>query len=70
MRILGPVSEDEVLECFVRAERDSERYGETLRKLEHRVGGNPERFSLRTVRGRTRGSSTASHRTFAGIARG
>jgi hypothetical protein len=41
MRILEPVSEDEVLECFVRAERDSERYGETVRKLEQRVGNNP-----------------------------
>jgi hypothetical protein len=30
-----------VLECFVRAERDSERYGEIVRKLEARVGDNP-----------------------------
>jgi hypothetical protein len=41
MRILGSVSEDEVLQCFVRAERDSERYGETVRKLERRAGDNP-----------------------------
>ena len=41
MRTLGPVSEDEVLHCFVRAERDSERYGETVRKLERRAGDNP-----------------------------
>ena len=40
MRILGPVSEDEVLQCFVRAERDSERYGEIVRKLERRAGDN------------------------------
>jgi hypothetical protein len=33
MEILRPATEDEVLECFVRAERDSERYGETVRKL-------------------------------------
>jgi hypothetical protein len=38
---LGPVTEDEVLACFVRAERESERYGETVRKLEKRVGNNP-----------------------------
>jgi hypothetical protein len=41
VRILGPATEDEVLECFVRAERDSERYGETVRKLLERVGDNP-----------------------------
>jgi hypothetical protein len=41
VRILGSVSEDEVLECFVRAERDSARYGETVRKLLERVPDNP-----------------------------
>ena len=41
MEILRPATEDEVLECFVRAERDSERYGETVRKLLERVPDNP-----------------------------
>jgi hypothetical protein len=41
MQILGQVTEDEVLECFVLAERDSERYGETVRKLLERLGDNP-----------------------------
>jgi hypothetical protein len=41
MEILKPVSEHEVLECFVLAERDSERYGATVRKLLARVGDNP-----------------------------
>jgi hypothetical protein len=41
MEILRPVTEGEVLECFVLAERDSERYGETVRKLLKRVGDNP-----------------------------
>ena len=41
MRILRNATEDEVLECFVRAERNSERYGEIVRKLEKRVGDNP-----------------------------
>jgi hypothetical protein len=33
MRILRPVTEDEVLAAFVRAERDSPRYGERVREL-------------------------------------
>ena len=41
MRILRNATEDEVLECFVRAERNSERYGEIVHKLEKRVGDNP-----------------------------
>jgi hypothetical protein len=41
VQILKQVTEDEVLECFVRAERDSSRYGEAVRKLERRVGDNP-----------------------------
>jgi hypothetical protein len=41
MEILRPVTEDEVLECFVMAERDSERYGETVRKLLRRIPDNP-----------------------------
>jgi hypothetical protein len=41
VEILKPVTEDEVLECFVLAERGSERYGETVRKLLKRVGDNP-----------------------------
>jgi hypothetical protein len=41
VRILRPATEDEVLACFVRAERDSARYGEIVRKLEKRVGDNP-----------------------------
>lgn len=41
MQILRQATEDEVLACFVRGERDSERYGETVRKLERRVGDNP-----------------------------
>ena len=41
MEILRPATEDEVLECFVLAERDSERYGETVRKLLERVRDNP-----------------------------
>jgi len=41
VEILNPVTEDEVLECFVLAERGSERYGETVRKLLKRVGDNP-----------------------------
>jgi hypothetical protein len=38
MRILGPVSEEEVIGCFLRAELSSGRYGEVLRKLLHRDG--------------------------------
>ena len=41
MRILSPVTEDEVLACFVHAELDSPRYGKTVRKLIERVGDNP-----------------------------
>jgi len=41
VRILGPASEDEVLAAFIQAERDSPRYGETVRKLVARVGDNP-----------------------------
>jgi hypothetical protein len=33
VQILRPVTEDEVLECFVLAERDSPRYGERVRAL-------------------------------------
>jgi hypothetical protein len=33
MRILGPVTEDEVIACFLRAELTSERYGQKLRTL-------------------------------------
>jgi hypothetical protein len=38
MRILGPVSEHEVVGCFLRAELGSGRYGEVLRKLLDRDG--------------------------------
>jgi hypothetical protein len=39
VQILRSVTEDEVLECFVLAERDSERYGERVRALlEHHQG--------------------------------
>ena len=41
MRILRSATEDEVLAAFVRAELDSPRYGETVRKLVDRVGDNP-----------------------------
>lgn len=41
MRILGPVDEDDVLAAFVRAELESPRYGERVRKLLKRVGDNP-----------------------------
>jgi hypothetical protein len=40
MEILRPATEEEVLECFVRAERDSERYGETVRRLLEKHGGD------------------------------
>ncbi len=33
MEIVRPATEEEVLECFVLAERDSERYGEAVREL-------------------------------------
>jgi hypothetical protein len=33
MRLLGPVGEDEVISAFLRAEIDSDRYGEKLRRL-------------------------------------
>jgi hypothetical protein len=33
MRILGPVTEDEVVACFLRAELTSERYGQKLRTM-------------------------------------
>jgi hypothetical protein len=38
MRILRPASEDEVIAVFLRAELDSGRYGEVLRKLLDRDG--------------------------------
>jgi hypothetical protein len=38
MRILGPVTEDEVIGCFLRAELDSGRYGEKLRQMLARDG--------------------------------
>jgi hypothetical protein len=38
MRILSPVTEDEVVACFLRAELDSGRYGGVLRKLLGRDG--------------------------------
>jgi hypothetical protein len=41
VKILRPATEDEVLACFVRAERDSERYGDIVRKLEKRVADDP-----------------------------
>lgn len=41
MEILKPVTEDEVLACFVDAERASDRYGGILRKLEKRIGNDP-----------------------------
>jgi hypothetical protein len=41
MEILRPATQDEVLGCFVQAERDSERYGHTVRKLLERVPDNP-----------------------------
>jgi hypothetical protein len=41
VRILRTATEDEVLETFVRAELDSPRYRETVRKLLERVGDNP-----------------------------
>jgi hypothetical protein len=40
VRILRPATEDEVLAAFVEAERDSPRYGTTVRKLVDRVGDN------------------------------
>jgi hypothetical protein len=33
MRLLGPVSEDEIIAAFLRAEIDSDRYGDKLRRL-------------------------------------
>jgi hypothetical protein len=41
MRILRSATEDEVLAAFVRAELDSPRYGETVRKLVNRVDDDP-----------------------------
>jgi hypothetical protein len=38
MRILAPVTEGEVIACFLRAELDSGRYGEVLRELLDRDG--------------------------------
>jgi hypothetical protein len=38
MRILGSVSEDEVIGCFLRAELGSGRYGQVVRKLLDRDG--------------------------------
>ena len=38
MRLLGPASEDEVISSFLRAEIDSDRYGEKLRRLLARDG--------------------------------
>jgi hypothetical protein len=40
VKILGPVSEAEVLECFVRAELDSPRYGEQVAALMQRHDGD------------------------------
>jgi hypothetical protein len=40
VRILRPTREDEVLEAFVRGERDSPRWGERVRELEELHGGN------------------------------
>lgn len=60
MRLLGPVSEDEVISAFLRAEVDSERYGEKLRGLlardrrEPRVLRHPDLASERENRYRRR----------------
>ena len=45
MRLLGLVSEDEVISAFLRAEIDSDRYGEKLRRLlaRNRQGGFDDR---------------------------
>jgi hypothetical protein len=40
VQILRPVAEDEVLECFVLAERDSARYGERVRGLLEKHSGD------------------------------
>jgi len=49
MRILRPATEDEVLAAFVRAERDSPRYGEQVRELLERQRGD-ERSVLAAYR--------------------
>jgi hypothetical protein len=42
MRILGPVTEDEIVACYLRAEIDSGRYGEKLRQLLERDDVDPD----------------------------
>jgi hypothetical protein len=42
MRILGSVTEDEVIACYLRAELDSGRYGEKLHRLLERDAVDPD----------------------------
>jgi hypothetical protein len=49
MRILGPVTEDEVIGCFLRAELTSKRYGQKLRSLLARDGVATDVLRARTT---------------------
>jgi len=40
MKILRPASENEVVECFVRAELGSSRYGDRVAELAEKHGGD------------------------------